>query len=154
MTDIIEGIDWCEKNNIDIINCSFGAQIESDYLDPLSMAVNEASNKYGIVCVVASGNTGTNLVLSPGRAREALTVGAYDLNLEVCDFSAYNHEGKPDVELVVPLVIVGHAGVAVDHPCKEIDAVCRHPGGAQGADEAEFVGRKIAADAPDDAPVL
>ena len=105
MTDIIKGIDWCEKNNIDIINCSFGAQIESDYLDPLSMAVNEASNKYGIVCVVASGNTGTNLVLSPGRAREALTVGAYDLNLEVCDFSAYNHEGKPDVVAPGYLVI-------------------------------------------------
>lgn len=105
MTDIIEGIDWCEKNNIDIISCSFGAQIESDYLDPLSMAVNEASNKYGIVCVVAVGNTGTNLVLSPGRAKEALTVGAYDLDLEVCDFSAYNHEGKPDVVAPGYLVI-------------------------------------------------
>jgi serine protease AprX len=74
---IIEGIEWCVDQGVDIMSMSIGTIEGSDGLDALSIAVNNAVAA-GVVAVVAAGNSGDGpeSVGSPGAASGAVTVGA------------------------------------------------------------------------------
>jgi serine protease AprX len=59
---------------------SLGSLVDGAGLDPVSRIVNDVTRKYGVVCVVAAGNSfGNFLIGSPGGAIEALTVGSVAL---------------------------------------------------------------------------
>jgi serine protease AprX len=75
--DIIDGIEWCVQEGVDIISMSLGTSAGSDGQDALSQAVNAAVDK-GKVVVVAAGNAGAlpETIGSPGAAEKAITVGA------------------------------------------------------------------------------
>lgn len=74
---IIDGIEWCVDQGVDLMSMSIGTIEGSDGLDALSLAVNNAVAA-GVVAVVAAGNSGDGpeSVGSPGAAEGALTVGA------------------------------------------------------------------------------
>ncbi|MEI6221657.1 MAG: S8 family serine peptidase [bacterium] len=67
--------DGDTSDHVDVINMSLGGSGSPD--DPLSQAVNAASNA-GVVVVVAAGNSGPDDVSvgSPGLAEKAITVGS------------------------------------------------------------------------------
>lgn len=92
---VIEGIDRALDPNqdgdlsdaADVINLSLGGPGDPD--DPVSQAVDNAV-RLGTVVVVAAGNAGPaeQSILSPGTAREAITVGASYKSGGVAGFSS------------------------------------------------------------------
>ncbi len=103
---IIDGMQWCLAQNVDIISASLGSSTGSDGLDALSQAVNNAVNDHGVVATIAAGNAGDGpeSVGSPGAAQAAITVGAsskFGPGLHLAPFSSRgpNLAGvlKPDV---------------------------------------------------------
>jgi serine protease AprX len=77
-SQVIQGIDWCIAQQVDGISMSLGDPAFTDGNDALSQAVDNAVINYGIVSVIAAGNSGDGpgTVGSPGAARQAITVGA------------------------------------------------------------------------------
>ena len=73
---IIEGLDWCENNNIDVINLSFGT---FDYSYALEKKIQELISK-NIVVVAAAGNTyNQNKGMSyPAKYPGVISVGSVD----------------------------------------------------------------------------
>lgn len=72
LSRIIEGIYWGIDNDIDIINMSFGTNVDSDILHN---AVQEAYNN-GILLIAAAGNTNHLDVQYPAAYDEVLSVGS------------------------------------------------------------------------------
>ncbi|KAJ3529541.1 hypothetical protein NM208_g9709 [Fusarium decemcellulare] len=106
---ILEGINWAVQDVINkdrqefaVINLSLG-------VDGVSAAMNqvvENAAKAGVVCVVASGNSGKNTATtSPGSAKNVITVGAIDKNWSVASFSNWG----PSVDIMAPGVDVTSA---------------------------------------------
>ncbi|MHA1778420.1 MAG: S8 family peptidase, partial [Candidatus Heimdallarchaeaceae archaeon] len=85
---IIRGIDWAIANGADIISMSLGtgARVVSQAIN----AAVDAAWEQGVFVVVAAGNDGPDPVSigSPGMASRAFTVGAYDSNGGIADFSS------------------------------------------------------------------
>jgi serine protease AprX len=78
LADVIAGIEWSVKNNVDIINLSLGTRITGDGTTATDMAVNRAV-ELGSTVVVSAGNFGPNgsqTIGIPGTAENAITVGA------------------------------------------------------------------------------
>lgn len=107
--DIIAAIEQCiDPNNdgnfddmADIVNMSLGGG--GSYDDPMSVAVNNASEA-GVVFCIAAGNSGKKsyTIGSPGNAMNAITVGASDDNDNLANFSsrgpnAGNFSIKPEI---------------------------------------------------------
>ena len=87
---IIEGIEWAVNNSADVISMSLGSSNYNDGTDPLSLALDWASQN-GVVCSVAAGNSGESgmgTIGSPATSRQAITVGATDKNDSVAYFSS------------------------------------------------------------------
>jgi subtilisin family serine protease len=100
---ILSGIEWAVENSADGINLSLGADENGDGTDPLSLAVDWASDQ-GVVCAVAAGNSGEYGMFSvglPAVAKNAITVGATNKSDEVAFFSSQgltaDYRLKPDV---------------------------------------------------------
>jgi hypothetical protein len=99
-SDVIAAIEQAVMDSVDVINLSLGTT-EGDPDDALCIAVNHAVDA-GIVVVVAAGNTGDfGTINSPGMAKSALTVGAFD-SYGIASFSAKgpvtsSYNIKPDV---------------------------------------------------------
>jgi len=100
---IINGIEWAVTEGADVINMSFGSSENTDGTDPLSVAVNWATDQ-GSICVIAAGNEGSNGMSSigtPGCASSAITVGATDKADSLASFSSLGYTAdfriKPDV---------------------------------------------------------
>lgn len=88
-------------DGVDIINISLGGPGTSD--DPMSQAVDNAVEA-GVICAVASGNSGLQgnfSIGSPGCALKAITVGASDKSDVMGSFSSrgptFGYEIKPEV---------------------------------------------------------
>ncbi|RJQ26288.1 MAG: peptidase S8 [Peptococcaceae bacterium] len=96
LSDVIEGIDWCIQNGMDVVNMSLGASTDS--LD-LHAAVQRAYEA-GIVVVAAAGNDGPgdNTVLYPARYPEAIAVAATNKSDELTAWSSRGTE----VDLAAP----------------------------------------------------
>lgn len=91
---IVEGIYWCIDNNINIINMSFGTNIDSKILHK---AIIDAYNK-GILMIAAVGNNNEIGVQYPAAYDEVMGVGSIDNNAQISDFSATGNK----VEIVAP----------------------------------------------------
>jgi subtilisin family serine protease len=108
---IINGIEYAtlgedgvpnSGDDADILSMSFGANINGDGTDPLSQAVDWATEQ-GVICVVAAGNSGPGMFTAgtPAVARKAITVGATTTADAIADFSSRgpsaDYRLKPDV---------------------------------------------------------
>lgn len=76
---IIAGMEWAAENGAHVINMSLGGN-PTDGTDPVSQALNNLTEHYGVLFVVSAGNDGPNkeTVGYPGSADAALTVGSVD----------------------------------------------------------------------------
>jgi serine protease AprX len=92
VSDVMQAIDWCIRNqdkfNIRVINLSLGVMSgEAPQDDPLVRAVQRAVDS-GLVVIASAGNFGklpdgtpvVGGIVSPGRAADAITVGAVNTN--------------------------------------------------------------------------
>ncbi|MFD2078899.1 Serine protease, subtilisin family [Actinopolymorpha cephalotaxi] len=80
MSQVIEGMQWAASAGADVVNLSLGGD-PSRGDDPVSRALDDLSDRYGTLFVVAAGNFNpygqdSRFVTSPGAAGDALTVGA------------------------------------------------------------------------------
>jgi len=93
---IIRGWSWVANwklshNRYVICSNSFGCPPTATSSEILRNALDNMVLKYGIPMVVASGNTGSQ-VMCPGDAKYAFTVGAVDKTNYIASFSSYGDE--------------------------------------------------------------
>ena len=122
---IIAGMEWAARQGADIANMSLGAP-DTPEIDPVEQAVESLSARYGILFVVAAGNSGAGGTIgSPGSAPSALTVGAVDRENGLADFSSRGPVGgdgpiKPDVTAPgVDIVAARHAEGTFGDPAED-----------------------------------
>ena len=83
LSRIVDGIDWAIENIIDVINMSFGTNINSAVLQDAILRAYEN----GMILVASSGNTSSNTQY-PARYQEVISVGSVNGTGNVSDFSA------------------------------------------------------------------
>lgn len=84
VSDIVLGIDWCLRNNMNIINMSFGMKTKSRSL----LSVVNKANQAGVVIVASSGNDKKRRGADyPARYPQTISVGATDKNQKIAGFS-------------------------------------------------------------------
>lgn len=92
VSDIIQGIDWCVQNGIDIINMSFGMKT---YSKALETAILHAYRQ-GVIVVASSGNEGRQSEVDyPARFKQVIAVGATNRKGRIAAFS--NIGGRIDI---------------------------------------------------------
>lgn len=91
---VVEGIYLCIEKEVDIINMSFGTNVDSELL---RQAVKDAEEA-GILMIAASGNTGEHGVMYPAAYDEVIAVGATDADGTVADYTSFG----PELELLAP----------------------------------------------------
>lgn len=95
VSDIVEGIEWCIKYRMDIINMSFGMKVRSA---PLEAAIKQAYHA-GIVIVASSGNEGKRgSVDYPARLPQTIAVGATNRAGKI---AAFTNRG-PQIDIYAP----------------------------------------------------
>lgn len=97
ISDVVSGIEWAIKNNMNIVNLSLETTTDSK---TLKKAVKEAYKK-GLLLVSAAGNYGFNegdTIAYPAAYKEVIAVGAINSRNERTFYSA---SGK-DLELMAP----------------------------------------------------
>ncbi|UQZ84859.1 Subtilisin DY [Paenibacillus konkukensis] len=84
VSDIINGIDWCVRNQLHIINMSFGMK---SYSKALESAIRNAHDS-GVIVVASSGNEGKKAGIDyPARLRQVIAVGATTRRGYIAPFS-------------------------------------------------------------------
>lgn len=83
VSDVIDAINWCVANKMDIINLSMGINEDIVYLEE---AVNRAAAS-GIIVVAAAGNDGKNKVSYPARYPSVVGTGALKTSTTLASFS-------------------------------------------------------------------
>jgi subtilisin family serine protease len=89
VSSIIEGMEWASgEQGAKVINLSLsGGDLPG--IDPLEQSINELTEQYGTLFVVAAGNSGAaGSVGSPSTADAALSVAAVDRNEAIASFSS------------------------------------------------------------------
>ncbi|MFB3888025.1 MAG: S8 family serine peptidase [Candidatus Bathyarchaeia archaeon] len=86
ISNIINGMEWCINNGIQVISMSFGSSSDSASLH----AECDKAYNTGIVLVAAAGNSGpgSNTVGYPARYSSVIAVAATDSNDNVASFSS------------------------------------------------------------------
>lgn len=83
VSDIIQGIEWCVRNRIDVINMSFGMKTRSSALEEAVRGAYRA----GIAIVASSGNEGQKgFVDYPARFAQTIAVGATTKKQKIAPF--------------------------------------------------------------------
>ena len=98
LSDILAGMEWAINNNMNIINMSIGAPIDS-------IAFKDACDRAyqsGIIVVAAAGNTGSNSIEFPAAYDSVIAVGATDQVDARPTFSNYGQK----LELAAPGVTI------------------------------------------------
>ena len=96
LSDLIEGLEWCIDEGIDVINLSLGAVADNlSFHEAIISAYNE-----GIVIVAAAGNNGEygGAIDYPAMYPETIAVSAIGSNYDIAYFSSYG----PEVDLAAP----------------------------------------------------
>ncbi|AJY77232.1 S8 family peptidase [Paenibacillus beijingensis] len=88
ISDIVEGIDWCIRNRMDVINMSFGLQGELQ-----GTALHDSiirAKRRGIVLVAPAGNNGPNnrIIDLPARYPETIAVASSSIEDRIDGFSS------------------------------------------------------------------
>lgn len=88
ISDIIQGINWCVKNKINVINMSFGL-MPGEQSTALQEAIQNAYKK-GVVIVASAGNSGaeSGRIDEPASFDETIAVAASTQNDEIASFSS------------------------------------------------------------------
>ncbi|MFB3895422.1 MAG: S8 family peptidase [bacterium] len=95
LSDIIEGLQWCIDNQIQVASMSFGSDASNTSEHE---AIIKAYNA-GITLVAAAGNDGAaNSVDYPGAYPEVIAVSALNSNLSLASYSSYG----PEVDIAAP----------------------------------------------------
>jgi subtilisin family serine protease len=94
VSDIIQGLEWCVDNAIDIVSMSFGSVEYSESLDNACYATYAA----GVLLVAAAGNENGGAVHYPGACGSVIAVSATNANNLIANFSSTG----PEVELAAP----------------------------------------------------
>jgi subtilisin family serine protease len=85
---VLAGMQWAAEQGADVVNLSLGGP-DTPGLDPVEEAVGTLSAQYGVLFVIAAGNSGADASIdSPGSADAALTVGAVDKADQLGGFSS------------------------------------------------------------------
>ncbi|MET7462648.1 S8 family serine peptidase [Nonomuraea sp. NPDC005501] len=85
---ILAGMQWAGEQGAKVVNLSLGGA-DTPEIDPLESAVATLTQRYGMLFVVAAGNSGNERsVESPASADAALAVGAVTKSDELADFSS------------------------------------------------------------------
>lgn len=86
ISDIVEGIHWCIRNKIKVINMSFGLQANSTILH----AAIKLAYRSGIVLVASAGNSGPNNTAldAPARYPETIAVAASTRTYKIASYSS------------------------------------------------------------------
>ncbi|MCW6004447.1 S8 family serine peptidase [Micromonospora sp. CPCC 205371] len=100
---VLAGMQWAAERGATVVNMSLGGT-DTPGLDLLERAVQDLTERYGVLFVVAAGNegeAGDGTVSSPATADAALAVGAVDRRDALAEFSGRGPgvDGalKPDV---------------------------------------------------------
>lgn len=102
MSDVMAGIDWAVKQNVQVINLSLSGSPPGDGTDALSETCDLVVER-GVVVCVAAGNSGpdSGTIGPPGCARQVITVGASTDDDEVLEASSRgptsDERVKPDI---------------------------------------------------------
>jgi len=119
---VISGIQWAVNHSANVLSMSFGADINGDGSDPMSLAVDWAVDN-GAVCCVAAGNAGpsSSTVGIPAVSKKAITVGASTKQDEIVGFSSRGPSAdlriKPDVIAPGYMIIAARAsGTSMGSP--------------------------------------
>ncbi|WP_413755661.1 S8 family serine peptidase [Streptomyces sp. MMBL 11-3] len=124
-SQVIAGMEWAAGTGAAVVNMSLGSDSPSDGTDPMSLALNELTERTGTLFVVAAGNSGelgTSTIGSPGAADAALTVGAVDRAGALAPFSSRGPRTgddavKPDLTAPgVGIVAARAAGTTMGDP--------------------------------------
>jgi minor extracellular protease Epr len=85
-SDIVEGLDWCIRNNMKVINMSFGMPNES----PTVKELIERAYRRGIVLVASAGNSGpaTTQIDFPARLPQVIAAAASTEGNGIASFSS------------------------------------------------------------------
>jgi len=100
LSDLIEGLQWCIDNKMQVVNMSLGASGDNQSFHD---AIIEAYNAK-LVLVAAAGNNGSSgrAVDYPAKYPEVIAVCATDQNDLLASFSSYG----PEVDLAAPGVSI------------------------------------------------
>nr|WP_310591957.1 S8 family serine peptidase [Streptomyces canus] len=124
-SQVIAGMEWAAHTGARVVNMSLGSDSPSDGTDPMSLALNELSERTGTLFVVAAGNSGEQgpgTIGSPGAADAALTVGAVDRAGRLASFSSRGPRTEDDAvkpDLTAPgvgIVAARAAGTTMGEP--------------------------------------
>ncbi|MBA5942617.1 MAG: S8 family serine peptidase, partial [Methanophagales archaeon] len=104
---IISGIEWSIEQEADILCMSLGMwQKDGTGRDPLSLAVTNAVEEWGVIVVVSAGNRGPGegTIGSPAVAYGAIAVAASDSEDRIADFSSRGptRDGRVGIDIAAP----------------------------------------------------
>ena len=105
LSDILDGMQWCIDNHMQVVNMSFGAPGS----DPLLQAAVIAMHLAGIVQVAAAGNMGSSggTILYPAKYPETIAVSSVNINGTLAASSSYG----PEIDLAAPGVSIYSASM-------------------------------------------
>lgn len=100
LSDLIEGLQWCINNQMQVINMSLGSSSDNQSFHDAIIKTYQA----GITQVAAAGNNGetTGAITYPAKYLETIAVSAIDKNNQFASFSSYG----PEIDLTAPGVEV------------------------------------------------
>ncbi|HEY9390970.1 MAG TPA: S8 family serine peptidase [Mycobacteriales bacterium] len=118
LSGVISGMQWAAAQGADVVNLSLGGPVTRGD-DPMSQALNQLSEQYGTLFVVAAGNHGVfepgdGSVSAPASADDALAVGSVDERDRLASSSRRGRFGDTAIkpELVAPGVRITAARAA------------------------------------------
>ena len=88
VAQLLAGMEWAVKQDVDVISMSLGGVDESDnFIDDTVPAVRNAQDA-GTIVVAAAGNKPIDTTISPGNVYDSISVGATDTDGNIADFSS------------------------------------------------------------------
>lgn len=90
LSDLIEGLDWCINNKMQVINMSLGSSSDNQSFHDAITKTYQA----GIIQVTAAGNNGGSggAITYPAKYSETIAISAVDKNDQIAVFSSYGPE--------------------------------------------------------------